>query len=201
MSPPTSSCGCPPPQRRVGDRLGVVINPHGSPLVKWACQGFRTCGRCRVKAQSRGFPTQVTGCETAVDLYVCCLLLSFAVPQVPPSCGPSAAHPGCEPPHRRTKQHSRFALELVFDTLGWWGPGTTRTWAGRSRRRQSGAPSCSASDLATIHQLAAKVEPYIRADGTRIWSLMQLARQLQPEAYGRRRGGYLDRRRTPATDA
>ena len=36
----------------------------------------------------------------------------------------------------------------------------------------------------------------LRADGTRIWSLMQLERQLRPEAYGRRRGGYLDRRRT-----
>jgi hypothetical protein len=41
---------------------------------------------------------------------------------------------------------------------------------------------------------AANVEPYIRADGTRIWSLMQLERQLRPELYGRRRGGYLDRR-------
>jgi hypothetical protein len=51
-------------------------------------------------------------------------------------------------------------------------------------------------DLATIHQAAANVEPYLRADGTRIWSLMQLERQLRPEAYGRRRGGYLDRRRT-----
>jgi hypothetical protein len=40
-------------------------------------------------------------------------------------------------------------------------------------------------------------EPYVRADGPRIWSLMQLERQLQPEAYGRRRGGYIDRRRTP----
>jgi len=44
-------------------------------------------------------------------------------------------------------------------------------------------------------QLAANVEPYIRADGTKVWSLMQLERQLQPEAYRRRRGGYLDRRR------
>ena len=51
-------------------------------------------------------------------------------------------------------------------------------------------------DLATVRELAAKVEPYIRADGTRIWSLTQLERQLRPEAYGRRRGGYLDRRRT-----
>jgi hypothetical protein len=29
---------------------------------------------------------------------------------------------------------------------------------------------------------------------------MQLERQLRPEAYGRRRGGYLDRRQTPAAD-
>jgi hypothetical protein len=56
-------------------------------------------------------------------------------------------------------------------------------------------------DLATVHELAAKVEPYLRADGTRIWSLMQLEQQLRPEAYGRRRGGYLDRRRTPANNA
>ena len=51
-------------------------------------------------------------------------------------------------------------------------------------------------DLATVHELATKVEPYLRADGTRIWSLTQLERQLHPEMYGRRRGGYLDRRRT-----
>jgi hypothetical protein len=51
-------------------------------------------------------------------------------------------------------------------------------------------------DLATIYAAAIKVEPYVRADGTRIWSLMQLERQLRPEAYGRRRGGYLERRRT-----
>ena len=56
-------------------------------------------------------------------------------------------------------------------------------------------------DLATVRELAAKVEPYLRADGTKIWSLMQLERQLRPEAYGRRRGGYLDRRRTRAAGA
>jgi hypothetical protein len=50
--------------------------------------------------------------------------------------------------------------------------------------------------LVTIHAAAANVEPYLRADSTRIWSLRQLERQLRPEAYGRRRGGYLDRRRT-----
>ena len=48
-------------------------------------------------------------------------------------------------------------------------------------------------DLATIQEAAANVEPYISADGTRIWSLMQLERQLRPEAYGRWRGGCLDR--------
>jgi hypothetical protein len=50
-------------------------------------------------------------------------------------------------------------------------------------------------DLVTIREAATTVEPYLRADGTRIWSLMQLERQLRPEAYHRRRGGYLDRRR------
>lgn len=53
-------------------------------------------------------------------------------------------------------------------------------------------------DLATVRKLATQVEPYIRVDGTKVWSLMQLERQLRPEAYERRRGGYLDRRRTPA---
>jgi hypothetical protein len=56
-------------------------------------------------------------------------------------------------------------------------------------------------DLVTVRELAAEVEPYIRADGARIWSLMQLERQLRPEAHGRRRGGYVDRRWTPAADA
>jgi hypothetical protein len=55
-------------------------------------------------------------------------------------------------------------------------------------------------DLATVHELAAKVKPYVRADGTRVWSLLQLERQLRPQAYRRRRGGYLDRRRTPTAD-
>ena len=56
-------------------------------------------------------------------------------------------------------------------------------------------------DLATAQELAANVEPYIRVDGTKVWSLTQLERQLRPEAYRRRRGGYLDRRRTPTDDA
>jgi hypothetical protein len=56
-------------------------------------------------------------------------------------------------------------------------------------------------DLATVATLTANLEPYVRADGTRIWSLMQLERQLRPAAYRRRRGGYLDRRQAPAANA
>jgi hypothetical protein len=56
-------------------------------------------------------------------------------------------------------------------------------------------------DLATIQVAATNVEPHLCADGTRVWSLMQLERQLRPEAYGRRRGGNLDRRRSPAANA
>jgi hypothetical protein len=55
-------------------------------------------------------------------------------------------------------------------------------------------------DLASLREAAAKVEPYIRADCASIWSLMQLERQLRPEAYRRRRGGYLDRRRILAAE-
>jgi hypothetical protein len=50
-------------------------------------------------------------------------------------------------------------------------------------------------DLATIQGAAADVEPYIRVDGTKVWSLMQLERHLRPDAYGRVRGGYVTRRR------
>jgi hypothetical protein len=56
-------------------------------------------------------------------------------------------------------------------------------------------------DLATVPDLAVNVEPYIRVDGTRIWSLLQLERQLRPEAFSRRRGGYIDRRRSSAADS
>jgi hypothetical protein len=67
-----------------------------------------------------------------------------------------------------------------------------------------GTPSSSARllgvDLIIIRQLAAKVEPYVRADGKGLEPLMQLERQLRPEASRRRRGGYIDRRRTPTTE-
>ena len=56
-------------------------------------------------------------------------------------------------------------------------------------------------ELATVRKAAANLEPYIRADGTPIWSLMQLERQLRPEVFSRRRGGYIDRRRTSVADA
>jgi hypothetical protein len=85
-------------------------------------------------------------------------------------------------------------------------PGWVGTWHDPDLGRPIAAPleRCAellGVDLATVRELAAKVEPYIRTDGTKIWSLMQLERQLRPEAYGRRRGGYLDRRRIPAADA
>jgi hypothetical protein len=89
----------------------------------------------------------------------------------------------------------------VFDTLVRWGPGTTRTWGRPIAAPLEQCPELLGVHPATVGELAAKVEPYLRADGTRIWSLMRLERQLRPEAYGRRRGGCLDRRRTPAIDA
>jgi hypothetical protein len=53
-------------------------------------------------------------------------------------------------------------------------------------------------DPATVREVAAGVEPYGRADGTKVWSLMLLERQLRPERFGQRRGGYVDRRRSAA---
>jgi hypothetical protein len=53
-------------------------------------------------------------------------------------------------------------------------------------------------DLATVERAAAHVDPYLRVDGTKVWSLIQLERRLRPEAYGRVRGGYISRRRRPA---
>jgi hypothetical protein len=52
-------------------------------------------------------------------------------------------------------------------------------------------------DLATVRKLAANVEPYVRVDGTKVWSLMQLERQLRPQAFGRVRGGCIARREHP----
>ena len=55
-------------------------------------------------------------------------------------------------------------------------------------------------DLATIGEAATHVQPYVRIDGTMVWSLTQLERQLRPQAYGRVRGGYITRRRIRTTD-
>ena len=54
-------------------------------------------------------------------------------------------------------------------------------------------------DLDAIREAAAHVEPCVRVDGTKVWSLMQLERQLRPDAYGRVRGGYNARRRPRGT--
>ena len=101
-----------------------------------------------------------------------------------------------------------FGLSSIFDRSRTRvrEPGSVGTWHDPDLGRPIAAPleRCAellGVDLATVRELAAKVQPYLRADGTRIWSLMQLERQLRPEAYGRRRGGYLDRRRIPAADA
>jgi hypothetical protein len=55
-------------------------------------------------------------------------------------------------------------------------------------------------DLAIVRELGAYVEPYLRSDGTKVWSLTQLERRLWPERFARRRGGYLDRRRSSSAD-
>ena len=49
-------------------------------------------------------------------------------------------------------------------------------------------------DLATVRELAAKVEPYLRADGTRIWSVMLPSGSSGPRPTAGVGGGYLDRR-------
>jgi hypothetical protein len=59
---------------------------------------------------------------------------------------------------------------------------------------------CADCRAARGHASGPQVKPYVRPDSTKIWSLMQLERQLRPQAYRRRRGGDLDRRQTPAAD-
>jgi hypothetical protein len=54
-------------------------------------------------------------------------------------------------------------------------------------------------DLDAIQEAAAHLEPYLRVDGAKVWSLMRLERQLRPDAYGRVCGGYLARRRPRST--
>ena len=63
----------------------------------------------------------------------------------PPKVGPRPVLALCGDGQRHRHAGLIAGIELVFDTLGRWGPGTTWTLAGRSRRRWSGARSCSAS--------------------------------------------------------
>jgi hypothetical protein len=108
----------------------------------------------------------------------------------------AALCPQCAPPAVRSRSVAfPIDLERQFDSLVRWDlhdPDLGRPIAAPLAR----CAELLGVDLATICEAAANVEPYIRADGIRIWSLMQLERLLRPEAYGRRRGGYLDRRRT-----
>jgi hypothetical protein len=80
------------------------------------------------------------------------------------------------------RQDSRFCLERVFATLARWGTGgTVGNWHDPELGRPIAAPleRCAellGVDLATVCELAANVEPYVRSDGSEIWSLMQLER-------------------------
>jgi hypothetical protein len=56
-------------------------------------------------------------------------------------------------------------------------------------------------ELDAIQEAAVHVEPYLRVDGVKVWSLMQLERQLRPNAHGRVRGGYIAPRRPGTTGA
>lgn len=51
-------------------------------------------------------------------------------------------------------------------------------------------------DLATVRELATKVEPYVRADGTRSWSLMLCEWAAPTRGVRPAPGWLLDRRRT-----
>src|SRR6266508_6681945 len=64
-------------------------------------------------------------------------------------------------------------------------PASVGTWHDPDLGRPIAAPldRCAellGVDLATAQELAANVEPYIRVDGTKVWSLTQLERQLRP---------------------
>jgi hypothetical protein len=80
------------------------------------------------------------------------------------------------------------------------------TWHDPEQGRPIAAPleQCAellGLDLSTVRELANNVEPYLRIDGIKVWSLMQLERQLRPDTYGRVRGGYITRRRPRITGA
>ena len=146
-----------------------------------------------------GFASQVNGCEPAADLWG---LLSPAVrccPQAPPVPGLSAAQTGVSA-HRGVS--SIPASDSNSCSIPWFGGDLDDPALGRP----IAAPLAQCAellgvDLATVRELAEGIEAYRRSDGTEVWSLMQLERQLRPQAYGTRRGGYRDRRRNPAAQA
>ena len=93
----------------------------------------------------------------------------------------------------------RTYVRLIYWVVGTWeadDPAYARPIAAPLER----CAELLGVDLATIMEAAAHVQPYVRVDGTKVWSLMQLERQLRPQAYGRVRGGYIARRRVRATD-
>jgi hypothetical protein len=93
----------------------------------------------------------------------------------------------------------RTCVRLIYRVVGTWEADD------RAYARPIAAPleQCAELldvDLATIRQVAAQVQPSVRVDGTKVWSIMQLERQLRPQAYGRVRGDYIARRRVRAMD-
>ena len=89
-------------------------------------------------------------------------------------------------------RHLPLLANMGSITYCLWGPGTMPIWGRPIAAPLERCAELLGVDLATIREAAANVEPYVRSDGTNVWSLMLPERQLQPEAYGRRRGGYLD---------
>jgi len=82
----------------------------------------------------------------------------------------------------RHEPHRAMNFEHLFEY-----PAAVGTWHDPELGRPIAAPleRCAellGVDLATVRELAATVEPYVRADGIKIWSLMLLERQLRPGA-------------------
>ena len=94
------------------------------------------------------------------------------------------------PPQRGPpKALSDYAALPIYSRTCVRYTGSVGTWHDLDVGRPLAAPleQCAqllGVDLVTVRELAAKVEPYLRADGTRIWSMTQLERQLRPEVYG-----------------
>jgi hypothetical protein len=91
-----------------------------------------------------------------------------------------------------------YTVAAIATTVGSAGPRSTATRPGSAAdlavvapadRHIQGRPIAAplercaellGVDPATVRELAAGIEPYIRSDGTQVWSLMQLERQLRP---------------------